>query len=96
MLLREALEGEADLGLRVLAEELEDLLDVLDVVLGLVEMILERRAELVVLDLRDELRERLGCELPLDVEDVAELVDEQLARRGDFGHGVPPRLGVEG
>ena len=90
MLLGQALEREADLGLGVLADELEHLLDVGDVLLRLGQMVLERRAELVVLDLGDQLGERLRRELALDVENVAELVHEQLTRGSDFGHGVPP------
>ena len=79
MLLREALEAEAHLGLGVLPEELEHLLHVGHVLLGLTEMIFQRRPELVVLDLGDQLRECLGRQLLLDVENVTEFVHEQLA-----------------
>jgi hypothetical protein len=49
-------------------------------------VLLERGPELVVLDLGDQLRQRLVGELALDVEDVAELVDEQFALGRDLRH----------
>ena len=66
----EAFEAEALLGARLLAEHLEDPLDVGDVTARLLEVRLERFAELRVLNLGDELRQRLTGELALDVEDV--------------------------
>jgi hypothetical protein len=64
-------------GLR--AQRVEDLLDVRGVLLRLLEMLLEPPLELVVLDLADQHRQRLLHELLLDVEDVSELVQEELA-----------------
>ena len=52
-------------------------------------MSLEAVAELVVRDLADELREHLVGQLLLDVEDVSELVQEELAGIRDLGHGAP-------
>ena len=75
----ESLEAEAGLRLRRLAELGKDLLHVLDVATGLPEVSLEPVAELVVRDLADELREHLVGQLLLDVEDVSELVQEELA-----------------
>ena len=86
MLGLQALEAEAFLGMRRLVELLEHLHEVLDVALGLPEVLLERVPKLVVRDLADQFRQHLVGELPLDVEDVAELVEEQLARRGDLAH----------
>src|SRR5262245_2833058 len=53
-------------------------------------MVLERGRELLVSHLGDELRKHLVCELPFDVEDVAELVQEQVARVVDLGHSGSP------
>ena len=49
-------------------------------------MVLEARLELRVPYLVDQLRQCLVGERTLDVEDVSELVQEQVARGGDFTH----------
>ena len=46
---------------------------------GLCEVVVERLAEFVVAHLVDEVGQRLLGELTLDIEDVAELVEEELA-----------------
>ena len=86
MLSFEPLEADAPFGLGFFAEQLEDPLDVVDVRPGLLEMALEAAPELLVGDLVDQLRERLLGEGPLDLENVAELVQEQVARCRDLGH----------
>src|SRR5262249_38925911 len=88
MLLHEALEAEARLDLRLLAEQLEDLFDVRDVAPGLTQVRLESVLQLTVLNLADQLRQSLVDELPLDVEDVAELVQEELPRVSDLRHSM--------
>jgi hypothetical protein len=52
-------------------------------------MLAERRTELIVLDLTDQLRQDLADELLLDVEDVAQLVHEQVTRSSDLSHVSP-------
>ena len=49
-------------------------------------MPLEPLAEVRVLNLGDELRQDLAGQLLLDVEDVAELVQEEIPRCGDIWH----------
>jgi hypothetical protein len=90
VLLLEALEADALLGVRRLAELLEHLLDILEMPLCLLEVLLERTPELLVRDLGDELRQHLGREGALDVHDVAELVQEQVAGCRDLGHAISP------
>jgi hypothetical protein len=71
---------------RLLAQELEDLLDVGDVLSRFLQVALEAGRELLVVDLLDQLRKGLAGELALDVEDVAQLVEEQLPRARDVRH----------
>ena len=73
--------------------ELEDLFDVRDVPTGLLQMLLERRSQLVVVHFFDQLRQCLRHELLLDVKDVAELVQEELPWGRDLGHASPSRSG---
>jgi hypothetical protein len=77
--LLQSLEADALLGRGFLVDQLEDFLDVGDVLPRLLEVALEAGLELLVVDLLDQLREGLVCELPLDVEDVAELVNEEVS-----------------
>jgi len=49
-------------------------------------MLLQAFLELRILHFADQLGQRLFDELPLDVEDVAELMEEELSRTGDLRH----------
>jgi hypothetical protein len=89
VLLLEALEADALLDLGLLAEQLENRLHVGDVLPGLLEMALEPGLELLIGDLADQLRERLVCQRALDVEDVAEFVEEEVARCCELRHSCP-------
>jgi hypothetical protein len=80
----QSFEADALLRLRSLAELLEHLLDVLQVPLRLLEMLLQSFAELLVGDLGDELRQHFVGKGVLHVHDVAELVEEELARGRDL------------
>src|SRR5215211_5799703 len=91
VLLSEALEPEALLGLGLLTERFEDPLEVRDVAFGLLQVPLEALAELGALHLVDQLRQDLFGQLLLHIEDVAELVQEETSRRGDICHLYPPR-----
>ena len=79
MLLLDAVDTGALLGFRRLADQLEDLLEGGGVLPGLFAMRLESSAELLVGCLLSELR-KLLVERLLDVQQIAELVQEQLAR----------------
>ena len=87
VLLLDPVDAGALLGLGLLAERLEGLLDVRDVLPGLVQVVAERLRELLVGRLLLQLRKRLHQRL-LGVEDVAELVQEQLARLGHLSHEI--------
>jgi hypothetical protein len=62
----------------------------LDMSASLLEVVLEARAELVVLHLVDQLGQHLVGQLLLHVEDVPELVQEELAGSCDLGHVLTP------
>jgi hypothetical protein len=92
VLLLDPVDAWALLGLRGLADQLEDLLEVGGVLLGLFAVRFEGVAELLVACLLRELRQLL-VERLLGVEHVAELVQEQLAGVGHVGgvrHSFPP------
>src|SRR5262245_41858072 len=81
----DALDSRASLGLRGLAEQLEHLLEVLDVLSGLLQVLLETRSQRLVAGLLGQLRQGLGEQL-LREQQVPELVDEQLAWLGQGWH----------
>ena len=80
VLLLEPFEADALLDLRLLAEQLEDFLDVGDVLPALLEVRLEAASEVLVFDFVDQLGERLLGKRALDVQDVAELVSRNRSR----------------
>jgi hypothetical protein len=86
VLLFQPLEADALLRRGLLAEIVEDLLDVGDMLLRLLQVLLEPLLELGILHLPDQLGQYLVGELLLDVEDVTQLVDEEVAWRCDLWH----------
>src|SRR5258708_3079669 len=82
-----ALDAVARIGVRLLAEELEDPLDAIDVRLGLFEVRLERRLEVVRRSGIAQLRQRLH-EPPLRVIGATQLLEEEISEILDVGHGV--------
>jgi hypothetical protein len=92
VLLDDAVDGRALLRFGLLADDLEHVLEVVDVLLGLLEMRLEALLQLRVARLLGELRQRLD-EHVLRVKQVAEFVQEQLARVIHLGRHRSPPLG---
>src|SRR4051812_46648508 len=85
VLLLDPIHARARFGFRTLSHELENLPDVLDLLLGLCKVVLEALPQLGIVCLACELRERLDQQL-LDVVDVSQLVNEELAGFGHRGH----------
>ena len=86
MLLLQPLEAEAGLDLRLFAQRLEDALDVHDVLSRLLQMLLEAITELLILHLADQLRQGFVDKRTLDIEDVAQLMQEKLPESSDLRH----------
>ncbi len=80
MLLAEALRGVAGRLLGFLAEEIEHLLEVGDLLLGLVPMVFDRPFHIAVLGLLLELPEHLQHDV-LGAHRVGQLMHEQVSRR---------------
>ena len=82
----DAQDGVAGLAARGLADDLEDLLEALDVALGLLQMLFEAGLELGILRGLGHLRQRFH-DLLFGVVDVLEGIEEQVLE-GLFGHWV--------
>jgi hypothetical protein len=95
VLFPESVEAGTLLARGALPDRLERRLDVLDVPLGLPQVLLEPAPELRVPRLPGQPRQDLH-ELPLDVVDVAQFVQEELSRLGHLGHAAILSSVVEG
>jgi hypothetical protein len=69
-----------------ICSRVEDLLELRDVALGLLQMPLKPFAKVRILNLIDELWQHLAGQILLDVQNVAELVQEKIPRRSDVWH----------